>query len=330
MLVFSRPLALVLFLIFPTFFLLKYFRIIGHFKIYLNLLKWGETASISKNSSYLFLSFLYKACLYLAISSSILTIAEPCVYKTIKTYSGKGTSIMFLLDISPSMAAKDIDEKTRFFVAKKIIDDVVKTHKGASFALSTFAQHAALIILPTIDISTFLFRLNLVELGELGEGTSIGESIALAISNIRQNPASIVLLTDGENNTGRIDISLISKVLKQRGIELYIVQLGKEGYAPLEYFDKKNQKQYTGSYLTKPASNELKFVAENTTGKYVSIRDDKDIQTLFKELAEISHSEVPFRHTQKEDLSFYFIMLSLILSITSWIIARIIIGLTND
>ena len=330
MMVFSHNWALLLFLIFPIFFLLKYFKFIGHFKIYLNLVKWGDKEDIKKPFSFIFFSFLYKFCLFLAISSTIITIAEPCMYKQSKTYSEKGPSITFLLDVSPSMATKDVDEKTRFFVAKKIINDVVSSHQGSSFALSSFAQHAALVVLPTIDVSTFLFRLNLVELGGLGEGTSIGESIALVVSNIRRNPAYIVLLTDGENNTGKIDVSIISKVLKQRGIKPYIVQLGKEGYAPLEYFDKKNQKQYNGTYLTKTSSNELKYIAERTAGKYITVQEDKDIQALFRELEGISHTSTLFRHTKKSDLSFYFVMFSIVLVFLSWLIARVIIGLTND
>ena len=330
MLVFSQKWTLLLFLIFPIFFLLKYLKVLGHFKIYSNLIKWGEEGSEHKRFSYLFLSFLYKACLFLAISSTIFTIAEPCVYKQTKTYSSKGASIMFLLDVSPSMAAKDIDEMTRFFVAKKVIEDITSKHKGASFALSTFAQHAALAVLPTIDVSTFLLRLNLVEVGELGEGTCIGESIALALANIRRAPAYLVLLTDGENNTGSIDPIIISKVLKQRGIGVYIVQLGKEGYAPLEYFDKKHQKQYSGTYLTKKSSNELKYIAEKTQGKYISIEKKEDIQTLLLALAKAPNSEMPFRQTQKEELSFYFVACAIALSVASWVIARVIIGLTND
>lgn len=302
----------------------------GHFKIYLNLVKWGKATATGKNFSFNFFSFLYKASLFLSISSTICAIAQPCIYKTTKTYSKKGPSIMFLLDVSPSMAAKDIDEKTRFFVAKKIINDVVRRHEGASFALSSFAQHASLIVLPTIDVSTFLLRLHLLELGELGEGTSIGESIALAVSNIRRKPAYIILLTDGENNTGRIDATLISKVLKQKGIKLYIVQLGKEGYAPLEYFDKKQKKQYSGSYLTKANSNELEYIAENTSSKYITIEKTQDIKALFKELEGISHNETLFRQTQRKELSFYFVMCAIVLSVTSWVIARVIIGLSND
>ena len=170
MIVFSRSWALLLFLIFPIFFLLKYFKLLEHYKIYLNLIKWQDVKAKSNNFVHLFLSFLYRSCLFLAVTFTIFTIAEPGVYKQTKSYCENASSLMFLLDISPSMASKDIDEnvdeilandadkKTRFFIAKKIISDVARRHKGASFALSTFAQHAALIVLPTIDFSTFFTK----------------------------------------------------------------------------------------------------------------------------------------------------------------------------
>ncbi len=330
MIVFLNSWALLLFLIFPIFFLLKYFGLLAHFKIYFNLVKWGESGCKHKNFAHFFFSFMYKSCLFLSISALILVVAEPCVYKARKTYSGKGETIMFLLDVSPSMAVRDVDDSTRFFVAKKIVEKLVTRHNGASFALSTFAAHASLLVLPTIDVSTFLFRLNLVELGELGEGTAIGESIALALANIRDKGAHIVLLTDGENNTGRIEPSLIAKMIKQRGIKLYIVQLGKEGYAPLEYFDEAKQKQYSGTYFTKTNSSAFASLAEKANGKHITIQKQQDIQACFGELEGISHNEAMFRQTQRQDLSFYFVAVSLVLSIASWVIARMIMGLTND
>lgn len=338
MIVFLKTWALLLFFIFPIFFLLKYFELFVHFKIYLNLLKWGEDCRSHKNSSYSFLASLYKFCLCACLSCIIIAIAEPCLYRKTKTYNGKGASIMFLLDISPSMAVKDIGGKRRFDVAKKIIDHVITYNKSSSFSLCTFAHHASCIIHSTIDIATFLLRLNLVEIGDAGEGTCIAESLALALANIRSQQAYIVLLTDGENNTGSLDPLLISKIMQRRkGIKLFVIQLGKEGYAPLEYFDKQKQKQYTGSYLTRTDSSELEYIATNAGGKYLTMQEwkenlheNKEMQVLLKDLETLSLLENSFVQMQKEEFAFYFLAVALMLSGASWLIARVIMGLTND
>ena len=84
MIVFLKIEFLLLFLIFPIFFLLKHFRIISHFKIHLNLINWNEITLPNINHSFNFLSFLYKLFLGLAIMSLIIVTAEPVIYKTKK------------------------------------------------------------------------------------------------------------------------------------------------------------------------------------------------------------------------------------------------------
>ena len=154
MIVFLKIEFFLLFLIFPVFFLLKYFRLISHFKINLNLINWNESITPSKKHSFNFLSFLYKFFLCIAIISLIIAIAEPVIYKTKKAYTDAGESVMFLLDISPSMAVKDIEDMQRIAIAKSIIKDFANTHQGSSLGLSVFAENASLLLLPTIDISS--------------------------------------------------------------------------------------------------------------------------------------------------------------------------------
>lgn len=331
MIVFLKIEFLLLFLIFPIFFLLKHFRIISHFKIHLNLINWNEITLPNINHSFNFLSFLYKLFLGLAIMSLIIVTAEPVIYKTKKAYSDVGDSVMFLLDVSPSMAVKDIENMQRITIAKNIIKDFANTHQGFSLGISIFAENASLLLLPTIDISTFLLRLEEIEIGDEGDGTAMGNALAVAISNIRDKieKSYIILLTDGENNTGKINPQLVAQILKYKGVKLYIVNIGKQGYGTLEYFDKKQNKQYLGEYYTKINESELKNLSQVAEGKYISITSLKDINSFFSELNS-KMSSTYFIKTEKNDVGFYFLLISAIFIILSWIIARIIIGVVND
>ena len=331
MIVFLRVEFLLLFLIFPIFFLLKYFNVISHFKINLNLINWNESATTSSTHTFSFLSFLYKFSLSLAIMGLIIATAEPVIYKTKKGYSDIGDSVMFLLDVSPSMAVKDIENMQRISVAKNIIRDFVNTHQGASLGLSVFAENASLLLSPTIDSSTFLLRLEEIEIGDEGDGTAMGNALAVAVSNITEHmeKSHIILLTDGENNTGKINPHIVAEILKHKGIKLYIVNIGNEGYGVLEYFDKTQNKHYSGKYYTKINKNELKTLSQVAGGKYISISSLEDINSFFSELNSKMSSSY-FIKTEKDEVAFYFILTSIILIIFSWVIARVIIGVVND
>lgn len=50
----------------------------------------------------------------------IIALSEPVIFKNKQVYTDAGSSIMFLLDISPSMAAKDMSGETRIAAAKKL------------------------------------------------------------------------------------------------------------------------------------------------------------------------------------------------------------------
>ena len=331
MIVFLRIEFLLLFLIFPIFFLLKHFKIVSHFKISLNLVNWNENTPKNTKHTFNFLSFLYKFLLSLAIMSLVITTAEPVIYKTKKGYSDAGNSVMFLLDVSPSMAVKDIENMMRITVAKNIIKDFANKHQASSLGLSVFAENASLLLLPTIDISTFLLRLEEIEIGDEGDGTAMGNALAVAISNIseRIENSYIILLTDGENNTGKINPFLVAEILKRKGVKLYIINIGKEGYGLLEYFDKRQNKQYSGRYYTKINESELKKLSQAAGGKYVSITSLEDISSFFSELNSKTNSSY-FIKTEKTEVAFYFLLASVILIVSSWIIARIIIGVVND
>jgi len=277
--------------------------------------------------------FLYKFLLFLAISSLIFSIAEPVVYKTKKSYYERGDSIMFVLDISPSMAVKDIENTSRIDIAKTIIKNATVHFAGDSLGLSIFAENASILLLPTINTSLFLSRLEKVEIGELGDGTAIGTSLTLALTNLKRAPSSshVVLLTDGENNTGKVNLHTIVEILKRKDISLYIIKLGSDGYGNIEYFDKKNGKKYSGTYYTKTNIEELKTLTNYKKGKYINVSSLNSAKDISNQLKTISHSQKnTFIKTEKTPLSFYFILFSTIMIIASWIVLRLIMGVTND
>lgn len=104
----------------------------------------------------------------------------------------------------------------------------------------------------------FLSRLDSLSIGELGDGTAIGMGLAVSsayMTRTKLNSSYIVLLTDGENNTGEINPKTAAKVLVNKNIGFYVIGIGSSGYTTLEYTDRKTGKTYSGSIF--PSSMSL-------------------------------------------------------------------------
>ena len=272
MISFNHPLMLLLILFFFLFLILKKSGLVAIPELKLNLVNWKGFFP-KKNKLMEFGNFLCYFFWYCGIIFLIIALSEPIVFKNKQVYTDAGSSIMFLLDISPSMAAKDMNGETRIAAAKKIIRKFVAKYPGDSFGLTALSSSAALILPPTIDHKVFLSRLDSLSIGELGDGTAIGMGLAVSsayMTRTKLNSSYIVLLTDGENNTGEINPKTAAEVLVNKNIGFYVIGIGSSGYTTLEYTDRKTGKTYSGSIFSKFDEVELKKIAQYGNGKYPS------------------------------------------------------------
>lgn len=331
MLSFNYPVLFLLFLIFPLFFFLKKSGLFFCSELKFNLLNWnGAVPKVRPllKTAYFF-SYLF---LYAGISFVIIALTEPVIFRNTQVYTGSGNSIMFLVDISPSMAAKDIDGETRIESAKKIIRKFVHKYPGDSFGLAALASSAALIVPPTVDHTVFLSRLNSLSIGELGEGTAIGMGIAVCALYTAKNVSNssyIILLSDGENNTGEINPKTASESLTNKGIGFYVIGIGNSGYTVVEYTDKKTGKTYSGSLFSKFDDRELKKIAQYGNGKYASVNSNEMLSEIFHIIStQVPASQADFIQIAEKNLYTYFLVPAILCFIFSWSIRRIVLGVT--
>ena len=84
----------------------------------------------------------------------IIAFAEPVIHHQERVYTSRGTDVMFVLDTSPSMAARDINEITRIEAATKTIEKLVDANPGASYGLIAMGSQAAVVVPITNDKET--------------------------------------------------------------------------------------------------------------------------------------------------------------------------------
>jgi Ca-activated chloride channel family protein len=326
MLQFENPLAFLFLLVIPLFFVLRKLKFFVHVSFPLTISDWeGKTFNamqagmkVARNLSRIF--FIGAFCLV------VTALASPVISRQEKVYTSRGTEIVFVVDISPSMAATDIAEETRLSVAKQAIASITDKMDGASFGLVAMATDAASVVPPTMDHEFFLSQLNSLSIGTLGEGTAIGTGLSTAVYHLASSEAPkkiLVLLTDGDNNAGIVHPKTAAKLAKENGITLYVVGIGTKGTVPIEHVDVETGKRYSGFLDSSFDENFLSELASVSGGKYFSAENIYSLQSAL-EFATVKENVVQSFYYKSSSKEFYksVLDLALLLFALSWIIRR--------
>jgi Ca-activated chloride channel homolog len=186
-----------------------------------------------------FLEFLALAALTLALLNPVLPSAE-------HTIINKGLDIILLLDLSWSMQEPiDLEgalerrragvvrkEVTRLEAVKEAMLRFVQKRHGDRIGLIVFSENSYVVSPMTQDIAYLTSYLRMVDNKTLAsEGqTAIGEGILTALNLTEQQKQGsgknlsrvMIVLTDGENNTGRDVYGAIEKAARAR-FKIYFI-----------------------------------------------------------------------------------------------------------
>lgn len=196
-----------------------------------------------------------------------------------------GADVVFVLDASPSMAARDL-EPTRLEAAKAFVLSWLGSPEGASGAavgLVAFGAEAALACPPTVDYAVVAERLALIRPGILGDGTAIGQGLASAYRQVKASGAAralVVLLSDGEDNVGLVHPADAARAVAASGAALLVVGLGSRGDVPIDYVDPDSGQRMSGAYRSGFDDAALAAVAAAGGGEYRSAGDAKSLEAL--------------------------------------------------
>lgn len=217
-----------------------------------------------------------------AISALIVALCRPQTYDHLKTSRIEGTDIVIALDISGSMSASDFDP-SRFVAAKDVATKFVNMRPNDNIGLVVFAGESLSLMPLTNDRAALVNAIRQVSMGQLTDGTAIGDGLASAINRIASGKAkskSIILLTDGTNNAGDVPPSTAAQIAKQKGIKVYTIGVGTNG--SIKITDPYGFS--TTTMETKIDEASLRQIATLTGGKYFRATDERMLNNVFKEI----------------------------------------------
>ncbi|WP_301709304.1 VWA domain-containing protein, partial [uncultured Duncaniella sp.] len=199
--------------------------------------------------------------------------------------------------ISTSMLARDF-KPDRFEAAKEVAAKFVSGREGDNIGLVIFAAESFTSLPMTTDRSMIANYINDIKMGMLQDGTAIGDGLATSINRIKEGKAkskSIILLTDGSNNTGNVAPITASEIAKQLGIKVYTIGIGTNGTAPYPQENEFGRIVYTPLPVVIDEAT-LKTIAENTGGKYFRATGNNVLKDIFAEIDRLEKTKMDLRN----------------------------------
>lgn len=262
---------------------------------------------------------------------TITSLSGPVIRHQEKVYTSRGPSVLFILDVSPSMAAKDIANTTRLEASKTAVKTMISSNPASTFGLVAMANEASIIVPPTSDTAWFLSRLEELSLGQFGDGTALGTGLSTAVYHFATSSAqkkSIVLITDGENNAGSIHPETAARLASKNNIDLYILGIGTNGTVQIEYKDPKTGAVKSGFYESTFSSEPLMKLSQAGNGKYFGIDGTESLSAALREISIRNNKNMEqdfFIRTVDKKLTKNFIYAAIILIIISLFFKKILV-----
>ena len=230
-----------------------------------------------------------------ALACLIVVMARPQERDSWRTTSTEGTDIVLAIDVSSSMMARDFD---RFQAAKEVAAKFIAGRESDNIGIVIFAGESLTGVPMTVDQSQLLQYLQNLNMNMLEDGTAIGDGIATALNRLKEGKAkskSIILLTDGSNNTGVVAPVTASEVAKELGVKIYTIGIGTNGTAPYPVRTLSGRIEFQPQPVVID-ENTLRTIADSTGGKYFRATGNKVLNDVFAEIDALEKTQMDVRH----------------------------------
>ncbi len=256
------------------------------------------------------------AC-FLIYSLLVLAAMRPVQMGEPVRINQEGRDILMVTDISTSMLEEDFSTRnfrlSRLNAVKAVVSEFVKKRQDDRIGLILFGTQAYLQAPLTYDRQSVLEILNSVDAGMAGNSTAIGDALGLALKNLKDkggelNRKVIILLTDGENNDGRLSLPEATAMAAAEGVKIYTIGVGGGRQSLINAF--------FGGGNTSLDEKSLKQLAAETEGRYFRADDVNGLVNVYKaiDLLEPESSDENFVYPRR-DLYYMPLLLAVLLAV---------------
>lgn len=252
---------------------------------------------------------------WLVLALFIVAIAQPRLSSSTTTVKASGVDIVVALDMSGSMISEDfvVDGRrvNRFNMARSVLKNFIDKRPNDRIGLVVFATQAFIATPLTLDHDFLQENLGRLEIGDISQNaTAIGDGLGTAINRLRDLKAKskiVILMTDGQNNSGKLDPLVAADAAAALKIKVYTVGIGERGMAPMPVF-MGGQKVGYQNVPVDVDEETLQKIAEKTGGKYYRADNAEKFRQIYDEIDKLEKSEATInKYTEYKELFQWFV-----------------------
>ena len=307
-LTFTRPWLLLLLLAIP---LLAYLRGKRGPAAALTFSSTSTLRAIGKQSAARAGKFL-RALIFASLAIFVVALARPQLGRSLTQVEASGIDIMLVLDVSGSMYTKDFtiggERATRLEAIKQVTRKFIEGRPNDRIGIIAFAGRPYVVSPMTLDHDWLMQNLERVRVGLVEDGTAIGSAMASAANRLNDKKSKsrvLVLLTDGENNAGKISPTTAAEAVKALKMHFYAIGAGINGIAPAPIFTQRGpMTDVLGNMLYQNQRVEfneagLREVAKIADGQFFRATDTKSLEQIYNDIDKLEKSTVAVKKYQQ-------------------------------
>ena len=219
---------------------------------------------------------MMEAFKWIAWLGLVLALASPVTEERFVPSHTMGRDMMLVIDASRSMDEPfSITQKgNKFDTLKRVLADFVQRRKNDRLGLVVFGEYAYVASPLTYDNEILRSMIPYLEVGMAGEKTAIYDALAMAVKMLKKSDAKsrvAVLITDGRNTAGKVPLAIAEKLLREYGIKLYTIGVGRAG-------------EYDAKVLEE--------LARSTGGRFFAASDPKMLEKVYRQIDALEPSKV--------------------------------------
>jgi len=234
----------------------------------------------------------------------VTALASPILIDKSNPLNRMGIDIVLSIDASGSMRASGLSEQreTRFETVQRVVRQFISKRLNDNVGVVLFGDYAFIASPVTYEKEIVSQMVSYLQTGMAGDNTAIGEGIEQAIRALSFSKAKtkvIILLSDGEHNSGRISPKDAVVLAQERGIKIYTVAVGDDFNPAL-----------------------LKEIASKTGGKSYAAKNEEELSEVYNDINKMESSQIKSQQFLKKEYFYQYALLLAFFSLVYYMSTR--------
>lgn len=268
-------------------------------KEYMKPIYFVHLQFLSAKKNFLKLEWIVKVLIFIFLC---VALSSPIIVDKLSPNNRNGKDIVLAIDASGSMNSSgfDFDDEvsegkrlSRFEITKIIASEFIQKRVSDNVGVVIYGDFAFIASPITYEKEIVTQMLGYLTQGMAGQNTAIGEAIAMGVRSFKHSKAKskvIVLLSDGEHNSGTISPKDATKLSKEQGIKIYTIAIGNKGEADEAL---------------------LATIAKDSNGEFFRANSAKELKNIYDEIDKLESSNIKSREYLLKE---YFYQIFLLLA----------------